>query len=115
MRKLFIFPIMIILLSGYASCVFAEEKMSDADRAKLGLGLSLSSLKKYDESIEILKDLHNRFPDDKMIDVELINSLYEAGMDKEADERTCRCIETKITRYKTCITVGRNSWRQETI
>jgi len=87
---------MIILLSGYASYVFAEEVMSDKDRAKFGLALSLSSLKKYDESIEILRDLRKRFPDDKMIDVELINSLYEAGKDKEAEEELASVLKQKL-------------------
>jgi len=85
-----------MLLSGYASRVFAAEVMSDKDKAKFGLALSLSSLKKYDKSIEILKDLRKRFPDDKMIDVELVSSLYEAGMDKEAEEKLAGVLKQKL-------------------
>ena len=82
MRRLFISMIMIILLSGYISYVFAEEMMSDKDRAKFGLAMSLTTLKKYDEALKILKELHKAFPDDKMVDIELTNSLYEAGLTK---------------------------------
>jgi len=103
MRKLLISLVMIILLSVYVSCVFAKEAMTDKDRAKLGLALSLSGLKKYDESVKILKDLRKRFPGDKMIDVELINSLYEAGMEKEAEKEVSGILKEKLHDTKSAL------------
>lgn len=96
MKKIVSFVTIMLLLSHCAFFAFAKQTMTEEDKAKFGLALSLSSLKKYDESIEVLKDLRKRFPDDKMIDVELINSLYGAGMDKEAEEELAGVLKQKL-------------------
>lgn len=73
-----------VLILGFGVIVFAEDIMTEEDEARFGLAQSLGTLKRCAEAVKILEELHTKFPSRQDITVELISSLYGAGMDKDA-------------------------------
>ena len=102
-RALIIILFFILISAGGGSSVFGSNMAPGEEKAKIGLAMSLTSLKKYDEALKILEELHKAFPDDKMVDIELTNSLYEAGLTSRADAELAGILKQKSYDSKTAL------------
>lgn len=83
MKKAWVYAVVLSLFS--VTCLRAAEGLSEEAKAKLGLAKSYVNLRQYKESIAIFKELQRGFPENEDISVELINALYAAGMEQEAE------------------------------
>ncbi|NQT05945.1 MAG: tetratricopeptide repeat protein [Candidatus Omnitrophica bacterium] len=74
-KRISVFLIFVISFTIHANSLYAGEPLSKEDKARFGSAQSLNNLGRYDDSLKILENLYELYPDNKEIAVEFGKAL----------------------------------------